>query len=92
MSLTAYGYGCLRLWAVYAGTRSQGTLFYISVVLLLRGFMGHANNILEWKSQTWQKAGLRVSAGERREAREGKGLGGVKGKHPEMVNNQKVDF
>ena len=56
------------------------------------GFMGHANNILEWKSQTWQKAGLRVSAGERREAREGKGLGGVKGKHPEMVNNQKVDF
>jgi hypothetical protein len=54
--------------------------------------MGHANNILEWKSQTWQKAGLRVSAGERREAREGKGLGGVKGKHPEMVNNQKVDF
>ena len=34
MSLTAYGYGCLRRRAVYAGTRSQGTLFYISVVLL----------------------------------------------------------
>ena len=58
MLLTAYGYGYLRCPAVYAGTRSQGTLFYISVVLLLRGFTGRASNILEWESQTWQKAGL----------------------------------
>jgi hypothetical protein len=43
---------------------------YVSMVLLLRGFVGNVD-ILEERSETWEKAGLECGVDERREAGEG---------------------
>jgi hypothetical protein len=39
------------------GERTGDYKVYISVVLLLRGFVGNAD-VLEKRSETWQKCGL----------------------------------
>ena len=74
----------VRLCAAYASARSERMFdffvsnggertgdykIYVSVVLLLRGFVGDAD-VLKMRSETWQKGGLERGVDERREAGE----------------------